>query len=153
MRTPLTKLSAVLTLSACTPPLDQVLCLWDFLLAFGPHMNVLCVIAQVLLMRDDLLATSSPMKLLRMFPPLDAQPIISIAVTLVRDIPEDVSRMGCEDATNTCTGLRRSRQTLFRSTTRLLEGCLTLDVYHALSRKHVNYFNRSNSIIYAFNVV
>ncbi|TIA86988.1 hypothetical protein E3P99_03471 [Wallemia hederae] len=81
---------SVLTLSACTPPLDQVLCLWDFLLAFGPHMNVLCVIAQVLLMRDDLLATTSPMKLLRTFPPLDAQPIISIAVTLVRDIPEDV---------------------------------------------------------------
>ncbi|TIC12782.1 TBC-domain-containing protein [Wallemia mellicola] len=85
------KFTAVLTLSACTPPLDQVLCLWDFLLAFGPHMNVLCVIAQVLLMRDDLLSSSSPMKLLRMFPPLDAQPIISIAVTLVRDIPEDVS--------------------------------------------------------------
>lgn len=31
------------------------------------------------------------MKLLRTFPPLNAQPIISIAVTLVRDIPEDVS--------------------------------------------------------------
>ncbi|TIB68279.1 hypothetical protein E3P77_01243 [Wallemia ichthyophaga] len=99
--TPHTTLAAVLTLSACTPPLDQVLCLWDFLLAFGPHMNVLCVIAQVLLMRDDLLATSSPMKLLRMFPPLDAQPIISIAVTLVRDIPEDVSG-GLED-TNLCS--------------------------------------------------
>lgn len=49
---------AVLTLCACTPPLDQVLQLWDFLLAFGVHLNVLCVIAQLLLMRDRLMASS-----------------------------------------------------------------------------------------------
>ena len=30
------------------------------------------------------------MKLLRTFPPLDAQPVIGIAVTLVRDIPADL---------------------------------------------------------------
>ena len=30
------------------------------------------------------------MKLLRTFPPLEAQPIIGIAVTLVRDIPADL---------------------------------------------------------------
>lgn len=30
------------------------------------------------------------MKLLRTFPPLDAQPIIGIAVTLVRDIPTEL---------------------------------------------------------------
>jgi cell cycle arrest protein BUB2 len=97
--------SAVLTLCACTPPLDQVLQLWDFLLAFGVHLNVLCVIAQLLLMRDDVMASSrflfyylcviisnvtfstSPMKLLRTFPPLEALPVIGIAVTLVRDLP------------------------------------------------------------------
>jgi cell cycle arrest protein BUB2 len=50
---------AVLTLCACTPPLDQVLRLWDFLLAFGVHLNVLCVIAQLLLIRDDVIASSS----------------------------------------------------------------------------------------------
>ena len=48
-------LVAVLTLCACTPPLDQVLLLWDFLLAFGVHLNVLCVVAQLLLMRDRLM--------------------------------------------------------------------------------------------------
>lgn len=48
-------LTAVLTLCACTPPLDQVLQLWDFLLAFGVHLNVLCVIAQLLLMRDEVM--------------------------------------------------------------------------------------------------
>ena len=50
--------SAILTLCACTPPLDQVLQLWDFLLAFGVHLNVLCVIAQLLLMRDEVMASS-----------------------------------------------------------------------------------------------
>ena len=35
---------------------------------------------------DDILS-SSPMKLLRTFPPLEALPVIGIAVTLVRDLP------------------------------------------------------------------
>jgi cell cycle arrest protein BUB2 len=81
---------SVLTLCACTPPLDQVLKLWDFLLAFGVHLNVLCVIAQLLLMRDDVMASSSPMKLLRTFPPLEASSVIGIAVTLVRDLPAEL---------------------------------------------------------------
>lgn len=50
--------TALLTFCACTPPLEQVLHLWDFLLAFGVHMNVLCVIAQLFLIREDLLASS-----------------------------------------------------------------------------------------------
>lgn len=50
--------TAILTLCACTPPLDQVLLLWDFLLAFGVHLNVLCVIAQLLLMREEVMASS-----------------------------------------------------------------------------------------------
>ncbi|KAJ7782898.1 rab domain-containing cell division control protein [Mycena metata] len=78
---------SVLTLCACTPPLDQVLQLWDFLLAFGVHLNVLCVIAQLLLIRDEVMSSSSPMRLLRTFPPLEALPVIGIAVTLVRDLP------------------------------------------------------------------
>ncbi|KAJ7287389.1 bub2 protein [Mycena rebaudengoi] len=78
---------SVLTLCACTPPLDQVLQLWDFLLAFGVHLNVLCVIAQLLLIRDEVMGSSSPMRLLRTFPPLEALPVIGIAVTLVRDLP------------------------------------------------------------------
>ncbi|KIM91943.1 hypothetical protein PILCRDRAFT_57576 [Piloderma croceum F 1598] len=81
---------SVLTLCACTPPLDQVLQLWDFLLAFGVHLNVLCVIAQLLLMRDEVMSSSSPMRLLRTFPPLEALPVIGIAVTLVRDLPPEL---------------------------------------------------------------
>ncbi|KAK0195896.1 related to cell cycle arrest protein BUB2 [Armillaria ostoyae] len=81
---------SVLTLCACTPPLDQVLRLWDFLLAFGVHLNVLCVIAQLLLIRDEVMSSSSPMRLLRTFPPLEAVPVIGIAVTLVRDLPPEL---------------------------------------------------------------
>ncbi|KAH7104240.1 bub2 protein [Auriculariales sp. MPI-PUGE-AT-0066] len=81
---------SVLTFCACTPPLSEVLKLWDFLLAYGVHLNVLCVIAQLLLMRDELMDSPSPMKLLRVLPPLDAQPIIAIAVTLVRDLPAEL---------------------------------------------------------------
>ncbi|KAG7449786.1 TBC-domain-containing protein [Guyanagaster necrorhizus] len=81
---------SVLTLCACTPPLDQVLRLWDFLLAFGVHLNVLCVIAQLLLIRDEVMSSPSPMRLLRTFPPLEAVPVIGIAVTLVRDLPPEL---------------------------------------------------------------
>ncbi|KZW00728.1 bub2 protein [Exidia glandulosa HHB12029] len=81
---------SVLTLCACTPPLDQVLKLWDFLLAYGVHLNVLCVIAQLLLMRDEVMACPSPMRLLRTLPPLEALPVIGIAVTLVRDLPAEL---------------------------------------------------------------
>ena len=54
----LTLALAVLTLCACTPPLNQVLQLWDFLLAFGVHLNILCVIAQLLLIRDEVMKSS-----------------------------------------------------------------------------------------------
>lgn len=46
---------SILTFSACTPPLDQVLALWDFLLAFGVHLNVICVVAQLHLYRQAIL--------------------------------------------------------------------------------------------------
>ncbi|KAF8170254.1 bub2 protein [Mycena galopus ATCC 62051] len=72
---------SVLTLCACTPPLDQVLQLWDFLLAFGVHLNVLCVIAQLLLIRDEPHAPTPDISAPR------GLPVIGIAVTLVRDLP------------------------------------------------------------------
>jgi cell cycle arrest protein BUB2 len=46
---------SVLTLCACTPPLPEVLRLWDFLFAYGPHLNILCIVAQLHLMRDTIL--------------------------------------------------------------------------------------------------
>ena len=46
---------SVLTFCACTPPLPEVLRLWDFLFAYGPHLNLLCIVSQLVLMRDQLL--------------------------------------------------------------------------------------------------
>jgi cell cycle arrest protein BUB2 len=78
----------VLTLCACTPPLRQVLQIWDYLLAFGAHLAIPCIVAQLLLVRDELMSTTQAMKLLRQFPDLDARSIIGIATTLVRDLDE-----------------------------------------------------------------
>ncbi|EAW08409.1 putative mitotic check point protein (Bub2) [Aspergillus clavatus NRRL 1] len=81
---------SVLTLCACTPPLPEVLHLWDFLFAYGPHLNILCIVAQLIRMRDTILESPSPNKILRSFPPLDAKEIIALTVLIVRKIPESL---------------------------------------------------------------
>lgn len=80
----------VLSLSACTPPLDELLRLWDFLFAFGVHLNIVCVVAQIVCIREDLLSAEKPNQLLRTLPQLDSNLIISVAVQLVRQIPEEL---------------------------------------------------------------
>ena len=101
--------ASVLTMSACTPPLPEVLLLWDFLFAYGSHLNILCICSQLMMMREELLADpryvivthgvnryqiadicGSPGKLLRSFPPLQAKEIIALTVSLVRKIPSDL---------------------------------------------------------------
>ncbi|KAK2765406.1 hypothetical protein FQN54_008252 [Arachnomyces sp. PD_36] len=79
---------SVLTMCACTPPLPEVLHLWDFLFAYGPHLNILCIVAQLIRMRDSILSSSNPNKILRSFPPLDAKEIIALTVLIVRKIPD-----------------------------------------------------------------
>ncbi|KXJ95440.1 rab-GTPase-TBC domain-domain-containing protein [Microdochium bolleyi] len=81
---------SVLTLCACTPPLPEVLRLWDFLFAYGPHLNVLCIVAQLIIMRNDLLGSPNPNKLLRSFPPLQAEPIKRTALAIIKMMPDDV---------------------------------------------------------------
>ncbi|TPX11232.1 uncharacterized protein E0L32_001050 [Thyridium curvatum] len=81
---------SVLTLCACTPPLPEVLRLWDFLFAFGPHLNILCIVAQLMLIRNEILTSPSPNKLLRSFPALQADQIKNLAVNILRKIPDDV---------------------------------------------------------------
>lgn len=99
---------SVLTFCACTPPLPEVLHLWDFLFAYGPHLNILCIVAQLLLLKDTLLASprymmplprikhllirtlNSPTKVLRSFPPLEAEQIIKLTLVVVQKIPDDV---------------------------------------------------------------
>ena len=48
---------SVLTLCACTPPLPEVLRLWDFLFAYGAHLNILCIVAQLLILRNSILSS------------------------------------------------------------------------------------------------
>ncbi|EPX75275.1 two-component GAP Cdc16 [Schizosaccharomyces octosporus yFS286] len=83
-------LPSILTLSACTAPLTEALAIWDFLFAYGTHLNILCVIAQLLLFRDQLLNHSSPMHLLRTFPDLDAEKITGLTIVLITKIPQEL---------------------------------------------------------------
>ncbi|KAI9684187.1 MAG: hypothetical protein M1829_003457 [Trizodia sp. TS-e1964] len=80
--------ASVLTLCACTPPLPEVLHLWDFLFAYGAHLNVLCIVAQLVMIRDAILASQSPMKILRAFPPLQAAKVKAMAISFLRKIPD-----------------------------------------------------------------
>lgn len=79
-----------MTLSACTPPLPEVLVIWDFLVAYGVHMNVLCVIAQIILMREQLMHTQQPMVLLRKFPQLKGKRVTEIAVSFVPSLGKEL---------------------------------------------------------------
>ncbi|KAI4163868.1 MAG: hypothetical protein LQ342_002641 [Letrouitia transgressa] len=81
---------SVLTMCACTPPLPEVLQLWDFLFAYGPHLNILCICAQLVIMRETLLTSPSPTKVLRSLPPLQAKLVIEITVSNLRKIPPDI---------------------------------------------------------------
>ncbi|RZM26565.1 MAG: hypothetical protein EOO88_16525 [Pedobacter sp.] len=100
--------ASVLTMCACTPPLPEVLQLWDFCFAYGPHLNLLCIVAQLVLIRDQLLSspryvaclsccmhpvdhqTRSPNQILRSLPPLQASKIKPMAISFVRKLPEDL---------------------------------------------------------------
>jgi len=81
---------SVLTMCACTPPLPEVLQLWDFYFAFGPHMNLFCIVAQLVLIRDQIMNSPAPNTILRSFPPLNAARIKAYAINFVRKIPADL---------------------------------------------------------------
>ncbi|KZZ91832.1 Rab-GAP/TBC domain protein [Moelleriella libera RCEF 2490] len=81
---------SVLTLCACTPPLPEVLRLWDFLFAYGPHLNIVCIVAQLTVMRLQILQSPSPNKVLRSFPPLNANLIKSVTIGIIKKIPVDL---------------------------------------------------------------
>ncbi|GAA5848636.1 hypothetical protein JCM8547_004581 [Rhodosporidiobolus lusitaniae] len=78
---------SLLTFCAATPPLREVLELWDFLLSWGVGLNVLCVVAQLWGMKKELLGSKAPMKLLRTFPPLKSREIVPLVVQFIGDIP------------------------------------------------------------------
>lgn len=81
---------SVLTLCACTPPLPEVLILWDFLLSWGPHLNLLAVVAQLYLIRDRLLVSDSPGRDLRSLGPLRATKVVELILAFVPRVPLDL---------------------------------------------------------------
>lgn len=80
--------ASVLTLSSCTPPLEETMKLWDFMFCYGCHMNILFVIAQLILIRNKLMESEKPMTLLRSFPPLNANEIIKLSVSFLTKLPD-----------------------------------------------------------------
>ncbi|KAG1447125.1 hypothetical protein G6F46_007034 [Rhizopus delemar] len=82
--------ATIMTFSACTPPLSELLELWDYMFAHGIHLNILFVIAQMLMMRADILNSPSPCKILRVWPPLRAQQIIKMTKSLSKALPSDL---------------------------------------------------------------
>lgn len=65
-------------------------------------MNILAIISQLIILRDDILqhpsypplnpitSNFSPMKLLRKLPPLNSRKVIALSVSFLRKIPHDV---------------------------------------------------------------
>lgn len=93
LKTEIYALPSVLTLCACTPPLREVLRLWDFLFAYGTHMNILFVVAQLVSARSALLKSEQPMKILRNFPALEALEIIKLSLSFIPELPVELYDM------------------------------------------------------------
>jgi len=89
--------SCVSSLSASVPPFSELLQLWDFLIAFGPHFNILCVAAQIISLREELLNSESPKSILdyRKWPKLRARYVINIAMSLLPQLPKDLYTRIC----------------------------------------------------------
>ena len=90
MSTDIYAFAPVLTFLASQPPLKEVLKLWDFYLAFGVHMNILCILGQLVSMRNSLLSAPSPMKLLQKWPDLQARVLIRMATRFAAELPLDI---------------------------------------------------------------
>ena len=75
----------VSSFSASVPPFNELLTLWDFLLAFGPHLNIVIVAAQIIALRVPLLATTNPKQILdyRKWPPLRARVMIAMCMSFL----------------------------------------------------------------------
>lgn len=81
---------SILTLSACNKPLDQVIKLWDFMFAYGFHMNILFIVAQLVINRKAIMDSDSPMNLLREACIIDAEEVITLGVGFLAKLPESL---------------------------------------------------------------
>lgn len=79
---------SILTLSGCNKPLDHVCRLWDFMFAYGFHMNILFIVAMLVTIRSKILRSDSPMNLMKDLPEFDSDEIIKLGVGFLPKIPE-----------------------------------------------------------------
>jgi len=91
-------LRCILSFNGTTPPIVECLKLWDFFLAFGFHLNILCVVGQVVLMREEIMKSPSPISLLneRAWPSLDAELIKSVCINILRQLDEKLYKQLAE---------------------------------------------------------
>ena len=82
----------VSSFSASVPPFSELLTLWDFLLAFGPHLNIVIVAAQIIALRVALLNTTNPKAILdyRKWPPLRARVMIAMCMSFLSYIEPEL---------------------------------------------------------------
>lgn len=81
---------SILTLCTCTPPLSSLFRLWDFMFAYGTHLNILFIVAQLKINRSVILRSPQPMRILRNFPNLDEENIIKLSLLIIKKLPKEV---------------------------------------------------------------
>lgn len=91
---------SILTLSSCNKPLDQVCKLWDFMFAYGFHMNILFITGMLVKIRKQIFNADSPMNLLKDLPEFDADEIIRVGVGFLPKIPSKVYSLLVEHLTD-----------------------------------------------------
>ncbi|KAK2952559.1 putative Cell division control protein 16 [Blattamonas nauphoetae] len=86
--------SPLMSFMADTLPVNELLQIWDFLLAYGMHLNVLCVAAQHILIRDVIFRdTKNAISKLKDLPELrtiPAKQLITKAIEIAKGLPEDL---------------------------------------------------------------
>jgi cell cycle arrest protein BUB2 len=88
--------ASLLTFLASSPPLGQLLRVWDFLVAFGFHNAVYLTVAQLSRpeIRAQLIASDRPHLIVsgRAMPPLDADALIAETASIIRRLPDSLRR-------------------------------------------------------------
>ncbi|XBW36944.1 hypothetical protein QEN19_002523 [Hanseniaspora menglaensis] len=84
---------SVMTLSGNVEPVEEVLKMWDFIIAYGVHLNVLFIVAQLVIVRETILKISSEEELfnyLRKMPKLeDGMRVVKLGIGFIDRLGRD----------------------------------------------------------------
>ena len=83
--------SPLLSFCASLPPLDEIRNLWDFVLLFGTHLNVIFVLGYILTQSEDLMKAGSAHEIQKIFDPrrprsVHARSLVNVAFKLLPSI-------------------------------------------------------------------